>query len=301
MRVGVSGSSGLIGSALLRALEARDEPLRLVRGHKSLAPDELGWEPHTGSLGGGESRLDALVHLAGENVGAARWTRAYKQRLVESRVGATRRLCEALARAPLRPRVLIAASALGYYGDRGDVWLDETSAPGTGFLPELCRAWEAATAPARDAGIRVVNLRIGVVLDPAGGSLARQLPVFRAGLGGPVGSGRQYVSWVTLRDVVSAIRFALGCDALEGPVNAVAPQPVPQAELARTLGQALHRPARIPVPALAIRLTMGEQGEALLLASARIRPARLLAQGFAFADPELRAALERLLSAPRAR
>jgi hypothetical protein len=191
---------------------------------------------------------------------------------------------------------LVAASALGYYGDRGDAWLDEDSGPGQGFLPELCQAWEAATGPARAAGIRVVNLRIGVVLDPAGGALARMLPLFRAGLGGPVGRGGQYVSWVTLRDVVGAILHGLGQPALAGPVNAVAPGAVAQAELARALGRALGRPALLPVPALAIRLALGEQGQALLLDGARIRPARLLASGYVFSDPELEPALRRLVS-----
>jgi uncharacterized protein (TIGR01777 family) len=301
MRVGITGASGLIGGALARDLSGSGaEVSRLARSRARLGPGDRLWDPQSGALGDGP-QLDAVVHLAGENVGAGRWTRAFKAQLAASRVEPTRRLCETLARAEPRPRVLVAASALGYYGDRGDAWLDETSAPGAGFLPELCSAWEAATGPARAAGIRVVNLRIGVVLDPAGGGLARMLPLFRAGLGGRIGSGRQYVSWVSLRDVVGAIRFAVANEALEGPVNAVAPQPVTQAELARALGRALRRPALLPVPALAIRLAMGEQGDALLLASARIRPARLLEGGYAFADPELRAALERLLSERRER
>ena len=301
MRVGVTGASGLIGSALARALlDAGAQVSRLVRSRARLGPGDRLWDPPTGSLGDGPE-LDAVVHLAGENVGGGRWTRAFKARLAASRVEPTRRLCETLSRASPRPRVLVAASALGYYGDRGDAWLDETSAAGAGFLPELCSAWEAATGPARAAGIRVVNLRIGVVLDPAGGALARMLPAFRSGLGGRIGSGRQYVSWVSRRDVVGAIQFALARESLEGPVNAVAPQPVTQAELARALGRALRRPTLIPVPALAIRLALGEQGDALLLASARIRPARLIASGHAFEDPELQPALERLLSERRER
>jgi uncharacterized protein (TIGR01777 family) len=294
VRIGVSGASGLIGSALVEALRPGDEVSRLVRPPAQPGPGDWPWDPATGALGEGAA-LDAVVHLAGENVAAARWTRAFKARLIASRVDATRRLCESLSRRVPRPRVLVAASALGYYGERGDAWLDEHSAAGAGFLAELCRAWEAATEPARAAGIRVVNLRIGVVLDPRGGALARILPLFRAGLGGPVGSGRQYVSWVSLRDVVGAIRHGLGDSRLAGPVNAVAPDPVPQAELARVLGRVLHRPARLPVPALAVRLGLGEQGEALLLASARIRPARLLDSGYAFADPELEPALRRIL------
>lgn len=298
MRVGITGSSGLVGSALVRGLRASGGAVcRLVRGSAAPGPGDLHWDPESGALtGAAVPALDAVVHLAGENVGAARWTAGFKARLAASRVGPTRRLCEALARASPRPGVLVAASALGYYGDRGDAWLDEDSGPGQGFLPELCQAWEAATGPARAAGIRVVNLRIGVVLDPAGGALARMLPLFRAGLGGPVGRGGQYVSWVTLRDVVGAILHGLGQPALAGPVNAVAPGAVAQAELARALGRALGRPALLPVPALAIRLALGEQGQALLLDGARIRPARLLASGYVFSDPELEPALRRLVS-----
>jgi uncharacterized protein (TIGR01777 family) len=296
VRIGITGARGLIGGALLRALASDGEsPVRLVRTRQALAPGDLLWNPATGELERAPADLAAVVHLAGENIAGSRWSPAFKARLVASRVEPTRRLCEFLARSQPRPRVLVAASALGYYGDRGDAWLDEQSGPGHGFLPELCRAWEAATMAARDAGIRVVNLRIGVVLDPAGGALARMLPLFRAGLGGRIGSGAQYMSWISLRDVVGAIRFALTRDELDGPVNAVAPQPVPQAEFARALGRALHRPALVPVPALAIRLALGEQGEALLLHSARIRPARLTATGFSFADPELAPALERML------
>jgi hypothetical protein len=293
--VGVTGARGLIGSALVRALEAGGEEVsRFVRLPEPPGPGDVGWNPATGALRGDLDALHAVVHLAGENVGAARWTRAFKARVRASRIDPTRRLCESLARASRRPSVVVCASALGYYGDRGDAWLDEDSGPGEGFLPELCRDWEAATAPAREAGIRVVNLRIGVVLDPRGGALARILPLFRAGLGGAVGGGAQYVSWVTLRDVVGAIRHVLDHSGVAGPVNAVAPRPVTQAELARALARALHRPAFLPTPAWVVRLARGEQGEALLLASARIRPARLLASGYRFADPELGPALAHL-------
>jgi hypothetical protein len=298
MRVAVSGTHGLIGSALVRDLRAHGEVVvRLVRAPRAPEPGDGTWDPASGALGGGAAEpLDAVVHLAGENVAAQRWTPGFKARLSASRVEPTHRLCEALARRSRPPAVLVSASALGYYGDRGDAWLDEESEPGRGFLPELCRAWEAATEPARSAGIRVIALRTGVVLDPEGGALARILPVFRAGLGGPVGSGAQYVSWVSLRDVVGAIRHGLANDDLRGPVNAVAPGPVPQAELARALGRVLRRPSLVPVPAWLVRLALGEQGEALLLASARIRPARLAASGYRFLDPELEPALERMLT-----
>jgi hypothetical protein len=297
MRVGITGSSGLIGSALARELAASGvQVLRLLRDRAAVGSGTLVWDPASGEISdGGAAALDAIVHLAGENVGAARWTPAFQRRLVESRVGPTRRLCEALARAAVRPRALISASALGYYGDRGDTWLDEQSGPGSGFLSQLCTAWEQATEPARAAGIRVVRLRIGVVLDPGAGPLARALPLFRAGLGGPIGGGAQYFSWITLRDVVGAIRHALACEALSGPVNAVAPEPVTHAEFARALGRALRRPALVPVPALAVRLLFGLQGEELLLASARIRPERLLDTGYRFADPALAPALAAML------
>jgi len=296
MRVGVSGSSGLVGSALVRTLGAAGADVRrLVRDPSAAKRGDLHWDPATGALeGDAADSLDAIVHLAGENVGGARWTPVFRRRLVDSRVGPTRRLCEALARASARPGVLISASALGYYGDRGDAWLDERSGPGRGFLPDLCTAWEQATEPASAAGIRVVRLRIGIVLDPAGGVLARALPVFRAGLGGPIGGGAQYMSWVTLRDVVGAIAHAISCSELSGPVNAVAPEPATQAEFARALGRALGRPARLPLPALAVRLLLGQQGEELLLASARIRPGRLLDSGYRFHDPALAPALEEM-------
>jgi uncharacterized protein (TIGR01777 family) len=295
--VGISGAGGLIGSALARALTADGaEVLPLVRGRSAPGNRGMSWDPATGELGaGGGGTLDAVVHLAGENVAASRWTRAFRERLVQSRVGPTRRLCETLARAVPRPRVLISASALGYYGDRGDVWLDEQSGPGSGFLARLCTEWEQATEPARAAGIRVVGLRIGVVLDPARGSLAKVLPLFRAGLGGPIGGGAQYLSWVSLRDVVGAIRHALASGDLAGPVNAVAPEPVTNAEFTRALARVLGRPAIVGVPAFAVRLMFGLQGEELLLASARIRPRRLLETGYRFADPELAPALERML------
>ena len=295
MRVLISGASGMIGSALARSLrDGGHAVMRLERGGTSDA-GRVAWDPLAGTIDrAGLANLDAVVHLAGENISSGRWSDEKKARIRHSRVDGTRLLVQALTELDTPPATLITASAVGYYGNRGEAVLDEDSPAGEDFLAKVCVDWEAATAPAREAGIRVVNLRIGMVLDPAGGALARMLPLFRAGLGGRVGGGAQYVSWVTLRDLVGAIRHCLEHIDLDGAVNAVAPQPVTQAELARALGCALRRPVLVPVPALAIRLALGEQGEALLLASARIRPARLEASGYAFADREIGPALARL-------
>jgi uncharacterized protein (TIGR01777 family) len=238
-----------------------------------------------------------VVHLAGENI-ARRWTRAAKTRIRASRVDATRLLCEALARLPQPPRVLVCASATGYYGDRGDELLDERSQPGTGFLPEVCQAWEAATQPARQRGIRVVHLRLGIVLARHGGALARMLLAFRLGLGGRVGTGQQYWSWILLEDLLRVVELAIQDDGLSGAVNTVSPAPATNAEFARTLARALRRPAFLPLPAFAVRMIFGEMGREVLLASARVRPARLLEGGFEFRYPQLAAALAHSLNQP---
>ncbi|RMG17861.1 MAG: TIGR01777 family protein [Deltaproteobacteria bacterium] len=293
MRVLVSGASGFIGSALVTALEKDGaEVWRLVRrlppgGVRALLWDPLGAGPDLSSL----PPVDAVVHLAGAPIAAGRWTRAHKAAIWESRVRGTRHLAAALAALPEPPGVLISASAVGYYGDRGDEVLTEASPPGEGFLAELCQAWEAAGQPAREAGIRVVHPRIGLVLGRGGGALARMLPVFRLGLGGPLGSGRQWMSWIHLDDVVAAIRFALAQEALEGPVNLTAPHPVRNRDFTRLLARQLRRPACLPVPAAALRLGYGEMAEALLLAGQRVHPARLAEAGFNWHHPRLEAAL----------
>jgi uncharacterized protein (TIGR01777 family) len=292
VNVAVAGSSGLIGTALVAALrEGGHRVVRLVR-HGEPGPDEVRWDPAAGVLDRASlSGIDAAINLAGENLASGRWSSARKRRLVESRTGTTRLLAETLAGLDPRPRVLVNASAIGYYGDRGDQPLTEDSAQGAGFLAELCAAWEQATAPAVTAGIRVVLLRIGVVLSPEGGALAKMLPSFRLGLGARVGDGRQFLSWIGRDDLVRAILFALEQDELSGPVNGVAPSPVRNAELTRTLGQVLRRPAFFVAPAFVLRAALGEMARETLLSGARVLPQKLESAGFRFEHPELRALL----------
>jgi len=285
MHVLISGSTGLIGSALVRSLQADGHSItRLSR------------------TGGGAGMFDAaavpaceaVVHLAGESV-AGRWTSAKKAAIRDSRVGGTRSLCEALARLETRPRVLASASAIGFYGDRGDEVLTEASPAGRGFLADVACAWEAAARPAVEAGIRVVLLRFGVVLSKDGGALAKMLTPFRMGLGGRIGSGRQYVSWVSLEDVVRAVRFALDTESLSGPINVTAPNAVTNADFVRALARRLGRPSLVPAPAFAVRAILGEAADELLLASTRVKPARLLEAGFSFRHPALEEALDAAL------
>ena len=299
MNVAVTGSTGLLGSALVPRLTSGSHGVvRLVRGTPATASGErvARWDPDTGAVEPGLDGVDAVVHLAGESVAGGRWTEARKRRIRESRVRPTRLLCETLARQRTPPRVLVCASAIGYYGDRGDEVLREESPPGAGFLPEVCREWEAAAEPAARRGIRVVHLRIGLVLSPKGGALAAMLPVFRLGLGGPVGAGAQWMSWIGIDDTLGAILHALMNEPLAGPVNAVAPAPVTNREFAKTLARVLRRPAVLPFPAFAARLLLGQMADELLLASARVEPARLRATGFAFRDATLEGALRRLLA-----
>jgi len=243
----------------------------------------------------GSEEPDAVVHLAGENIAAGRWTERQKARIRDSRVKGTRLLCDLLARYSPPPKALVCASAVGYYGDRGDEILKEESASGSDFLSDVCGEWEAATQTAVERGIRVVNLRIGVVLSPLGGALAKMLTPFKLGAGGVIGSGRQYMSWIALDDAVRAFHFALTNQSLHGPVNAVAPNAVTNRDFTRTLGRVLSRPTVFPMPAFAARLAFGEMADALLLASTRVQPARLLAGGFTFRYPDLEGALRHLL------
>ncbi len=299
MKVAVTGATGLVGSALVPFLLSGGHevvPLRRVSAGGGGDGDAPGWDPQAGALSPGVADgLDAVVHLAGENIAAGRWTAARKARIRDSRVNGTRHLAEALAALAEPPRTLVVASAIGFYGDRDDEVLDETSAPGEGFLPDVCQAWEAAAAPAREAGIRVVHLRIGIVLTPAGGALGQMLLPFRMGVGGVIGSGRQYMSWVALDDVLGGVLHALRTENLAGAVNMVAPNPVTNREFTKTLGRVLRRPTIFPLPALGARLAFGEMADALLLASTRVEPARLREGGFAFGYPGLEDALRHVL------
>ena len=295
MRALISGSTGLVGSALVSFLSTEGhEVVRLVRATPERG--EIGWDPSGGSIHeDGLEGLDAVVHLAGENIAEGRWTDAKKERIRESRVEGTRILCEALARLEGPPKVLVCASAIGFYGDRGDETVSEESAPGTGFLSDVCQAWEAAAQPARDKGIRVVHLRLGVVLSAEGGALAKMLFPFKMGVGGRIGSGDQYMSWISIGDAVGAIHHSLMTDSMEGPVNAVAPAAVTNSEFTKTLGRVIGRPTIFPMPGFAARLAFGEMAEALLLASTRVKPARLDESGYGFAHPDLEGALRHLL------
>jgi uncharacterized protein len=298
MRVAVSGSTGLVGSELVTVLSAEGhDVVRLVRRVPAPGEKAVRWDPERGEVdAAGLEALDAVVHLAGENVGSGRWTAARKAAIRDSRVKGTRLLCEALAGLVRPPGTLVCASAVGYYGDRGEEVLTEESPPGLGFLPGVSREWEAASEAASRKGIRVVTLRIGMVLSPRGGALARMLPLFRAGLGGVIGGGRQYVSWVALDDLPNIILHAFQNRDLSGPVNAVAPRPVTNREFTEALGKALSRPTPLPVPAFALRLAVGgEMADALLLSSARVVPKRLIDTGYTFLSPELEPTLRRLL------
>jgi uncharacterized protein (TIGR01777 family) len=253
------------------------------------------WNPDAGTIQADDLEdFDAVVHLAGETI-VGRWTAGKKTCILESRAKGTRLLCESLAQLRNRPSVLVSASASGYYGDCGDQVLDEESPAGSLFLSEVAKAWEAATEPASQNGIRVVNLRIGFVLSKAGGGLATMLLPFKLGFGGRVGSGRQYLSWIAIDDVVGAISHAILSDALRGPVNAVAPQPVTNREFTKTLGRVLWRPTIFPLPVFAAHLVMGEMADNLLLASARVKPSRLLSSGYEFRFPQLDSALRHVL------
>jgi uncharacterized protein (TIGR01777 family) len=289
----VSGSSGLIGAALVPALQSNGyEVVRLVRG--ASASGRVGWDPARPLAPEWVSGFEVIIHLAGESI-VGRWTEAKKRRIRESRVQGTRALAAALAKAPQRPRLLISASAIGYYGNRGEETLREDSSSGDGFLPEVCREWEAAAEPASKAGIRAVQMRFGVVLSALGGALQKMLLPFRMGVGGKVGNGRQWMSWIAIDDLVGAIQHVIKTDTLRGPVNGVGPGPVRNAEFTKTLASVLSRPAIFPMPGFAARLAFGQMADELLLASQRVEPAKLMASGYVFQKPDLSTALEDIL------
>ncbi|MDQ7848762.1 MAG: TIGR01777 family oxidoreductase [Armatimonadota bacterium] len=296
LTVVVAGASGHLGSALVALLQHQGHRVRrLVRSPRPSTLEAVPWNPEAGTIDAAALEgVDAVINLAGERIAAVRWTQAKKARIAGSRVGGTRLLAETLAALARRPRVFLSASAVGYYGDRGAEVLTEESPPGDTYLARLCREWEAAAEPARRAGIRVVHLRTANVLDARRGFLVPLLPLFRLGLGGRLGSGRQYMPWITIDDWVQAVGHLLTAETVDGPVNLAAPQPVTNAEFTRTLARVLGRPAFFVVPAFVLRLVMGELGREIL-ASQRVYPARLLASGFTFRYPSLEEALHHLL------
>ena len=290
--VAITGATGFIGTAITARLRAGGTRVRRVmRGARAGDPDAISWDPMRGVLDASDLEgADAVIHLAGEPI-AQRWTASRKRAIRESRVRGTELVARTIATLERTPRVLLSGSAIGYYGDRGDEPLDETSAPGTDFLAQVARAWEDATSAASEAGVRVVLLRTGIVLDPHGGALERLLLPFRLGVGGPIGSGRQWMSWISLEDELRAIEHALATDGLHGPVNLVAPNPVMNAEFATTLGRVLTRPALVPAPAFALELAYGEMARTTILAGQRAYPHALLRSGFHFQHPTLEQAL----------
>ncbi len=302
MNVLVSGATGLLGSALSAELRGMGHNVTALSRSRPSSEGVIRWDPSRGQLDLARLEgMDAVVHLAGESIAEGRWTAEKKRRILESRQQGTRLLAESVASLPTPPRVMVSASAVGYYGDRGNELLREESAPGpegdegAAFLVRVCRQWEAAADPAREAGIRVVHPRIGVVLSTGGGALGKTLPIFKVGAGGKIGSGRQWWSWVALDDVVGAMIHALTNEGVEGPVNVGAPNPLANAEYTKTLGQVLNRPTLFPLPAPAARLALGEVADALLLASQRMEPAKLKETGYEFRHPELEGALRHLL------
>lgn len=295
MKILISGSTGLIGEALTAALRA--DGVEVVRLARRATPEpHVLWDPAAGTIDkAGLDGFDAVVHLAGKSIAAGRWTRKLKNEILQSRVVGTELLAQSLAGLARPPKAFVCASAIGYYGNRGHDALGETSPAGTGFLPDVCRAWEAAAEPARQKGLRVAHVRFGVVLSERGGALAKMLLPFKLGLGGTLGSGDQFMGWISLEDAVGAVRHVLSTATLEGPLNAVAPQALTNREFTKALGRALHRPTIFPVPGFAARLVLGEMAEALLLASQRVEPRRLLESGYRFRHPDIDAALKALL------
>ena len=298
MQNAITGASGLIGTALTGALAAAGHrPVALTRG--TATGDQICWDPAKGTIDAASLEgMDAVVHLAGAGIGDHRWSESYKREIHDSRTAGTALIATTLAGLQDRPAVLLSGSAIGYYGDRGDEELTEASGAGTGFLADVCREWEAATAPASEAGIRVAHLRTGIVLSTAGGALKKQLPLFKLGVGGRFGNGRQWQSWISIDDEVAAIVHLLTAD-VTGAVNLTSPRPVTSAKFAKALGAALHRPAALPVPAFAPKLLLGgELADNLLFQGQRVLPAVLLGAGFTFAHPELGEALAALLHRP---
>ena len=301
MKILVSGAHGLVGKALVKSL-TRDghEIVSLVRRESVVAKTEIEWHPNRGQIDAQQLEgFDVVIHLAGESIASGRWTEDKKLRIRESRVMGTTLLSESLARLSRPPATFISASAIGYYGNRGDELLTEQSATGKGFLSEVCVAWEKATGAAEAKGIRTVHTRFGIILDTDGGALEKMLTPFRMGVGGKLGDGKQWMSWIALDDVVRGLRFLIDNVTVRGAVNFTAPNPVTNAEFTKTLGSVLSRPTIFPVPAFAARLAFGEMADALLLSSAKVEPKRLRDTGFSFQHDQLKATLTKIISDSR--
>jgi len=296
MKVAITGATGLIGSTLSQRLrQGSHEVVKIVRGAQAQAPN-IAWDPVKGTIDSASLEgVDAVVHLAGESIAAKRWSDEQKKKIRDSRVDGTKLLSTTIASLTRPPKVFVSASAIGFYGDRGNEALTETSSSGTGFLADVCKEWETATQPAKDKDIRVVNVRTGVALSTKGGALQKMLPIFLLGGGGIIGDGNQYMSWLSLDDEIGAIEFALTTDSLSGPVNIVSPNPVTNKEFTRVMGEVLHRPTIFPLPAFAARIIMGEMADELLLSSQKVIPEKLTAAGYKFVYPGLKEALSHAL------
>ena len=297
MRILISGSHGLVGKALIKALETGGHEIYQLVRYAPHSENEIEWSPDRYSIA--ISRIegfDAVYHLAGESIASGRWNDEKKKKIRESRTKGTKLLSDALANLAQPPKTLICASAIGYYGDRGEELLTETSPPGKGFLADVCVEWEKATDHAKEKGVRVVNTRFGIILDKEGGALAKMLPPFRMGIGGRIGDGKQWMSWIALDDVIGALQFTLTNNALTGPVNFVAANAVTNAEFTRTLGKVLSRPTFFPIPEFGVRFAFGEMADALLLSSQRVKPARLSDSGYQFTHSNLEGALRSILA-----
>jgi uncharacterized protein (TIGR01777 family) len=297
MNILVTGSHGMVGTELMALLPAQGHDVkRLVRSVNPTAHEGITWDPpRRGPDPEALIGIEAVIHLAGESIAEGRWNAEKKQRILDSRVKGTRLLTEAILKMSAPPKIVISSSAIGFYGNRGTEILREDSTAGVGFLPDVCKQWEAAIQPLAQKGIRVILLRTGIVLSPNGGALAKMLLPFKLGMGGPLGSGQQYMSWIALDDLVGSIVFALQTDSLRGPVNAVSPRPVTNAAYTKALGKVLSRPTIFPVPAFAVRAAFGEMADALLLASTRVEPTQLQNKAYKFRYPELESALRHLL------
>jgi len=295
MKVAITGSSGLIGTSLVSFLSEKSVTVSKIL-RENPKDDNISWKPEDGDWNSAfTGGVDGIVHLAGENIASGKWTRKKKEKIRNSRIEGTKKLCEHILKLPTPPSVLVCASAIGYYGNRGVEFLNEGSSRGSGFLPDVCLGWEEAAESVSKAGVRVVSVRFGIVLSKDGGALAKMMTPFKMGMGGKIGSGAQYMSWVAMDDVTGAIYHTLVTGSLKGPVNVTAPNPVTNKEFTNTLGEVLKRPAVVPMPAFAAKLAFGEMANDLLLASTKVAPKRLSDSGYKFQYPELENALRHIL------